>query len=52
MLLRKCLLPASLCTLLLLALNQVGYSQTTDEFTIGILDIYAVNYSETGVKTL
>ena len=52
MLLRKCLLPASLCTLLLLALNQVGYSQTIDEITIGILDIYTVNYSVTEVKFL
>ena len=52
MLLRKCLLPASLCTLLLLALSQVGFSQTIDEITIGILDIYTVNYSETEVMTL
>lgn len=46
MLLRKRLLLASLFTLLLLTLSRLGYSQTSNEITIGILDVYTVDYSQ------
>lgn len=46
MLLRKRLLPASLFSLLLLTLSQVGYPQTSNDITIGILDVYTVDYSQ------
>lgn len=46
MLLRKRLLPASLFLLLMLTLSQVGYPQTSDDITIGILDVYTVDYSQ------
>ncbi len=52
MLLRKRLLPASLFSLLLLTLSQVGYPQTSHEISIGILDVYTIGYSQESVDRI